>query len=265
MNSFDSVFWNMVFVSGTVSFLIMLSLWLYQLKTRDAGSVDIGWALCLMTAAACAFIFGEGSAERKGPIFLMAFLASARLALMLTGRLFRGGGEDPRYQTIRAGWGKNADRNFLFFFEFQAFLAVLLAFPFFISSQNSGPLSGFETAGFVIWLTGFIGEVTADKQLAAFKLESANKGKPCDAGLWKYSRHPNYFFEWIIWIGYFVYACGSPWGWISVICPLLMLHFLVNVSGIPPAEAQALKTKGELYRQYQSKTSAFIPWRPKTV
>lgn len=265
MNPFDSGFWTMALVTGTVSFFIMLFFWLLQLKTRDAGPVDLGWALGLMTASAVSFFLGAGSPERKALVFLMGLLASGRLALLLMARLRRGGAEDPRYQAIRAGWGKNANLNFFFFFEFQAALIVLLALPFFISAQNSAPLSFFEAAGFLLWLTGFLGEALADSQLSVFKKDPANKGKPCEAGLWKFSRHPNYFFEWTIWIGYFVFACGSPWGWVSIVCPLLMLHFLVNVSGIPPAEAQALKTKGDLYRAYQKRTSAFFPWRPKSI
>lgn len=265
MSPFDSAFWNMAAVSGTISFSTMFFFWLRQLKTRDAGSVDLGWTLGLMTAAAVSFVLGAGSLERKAILLSMGLLASGRLALLLTSRLRRGRAEDPRYQSIRADWGKSADFNFFFFFEFQAALTVLLALPFFISAQNTAPLSLFEAVGFLFWLIGFLGESLADGQLSAFKKIPANKGKPCEAGLWKFSRHPNYFFEWIIWVGYFIFACGSPWGWVSIICPLLILHFLVNVSGIPPAEAQALKTKGELYRDYQKRTSAFIPRRPKAL
>ena len=84
-----------------------------------------------------------------------------------------------------------------------------------------------------------------------------------DRGLWRYSRHPNYFFEWLVWIAYAMFALASPWGWISLACPAVMLYFLLRVTGIPATEAQALKSRGDDYREYQRTTSAFVPRRPK--
>ena len=101
-------------------------------------------------------------------------------------------------------------------------------------------------------------------QLALFKAQPASKGRVCDFGLWKYSRHPNYFFEWLVWIAYFVFALGSPWAWVGLASPLLMLFFLTRMTGIPPAEARALASRGDAYRDYQRRTSAFIPWFPKS-
>jgi steroid 5-alpha reductase family enzyme len=101
-------------------------------------------------------------------------------------------------------------------------------------------------------------------QLSLFKAQPAAKGRVCDFGLWKYSRHPNYFFEWLVWIAYFVFALGSPWAWVGLVSPLLMLFFLTRMTGIPPAEARALASRGDAYRDYQRRTSAFIPWFPKS-
>ena len=103
----------------------------------------------------------------------------------------------------------------------------------------------------------------ADAQLHRFKQDPANKGKTCQVGLWHYSRHPNFFFEWLIWVSYALYAMGSPsgaWGWLS---PALMLYFVTKVTGIPATEAQALRSRGDEYRKYQQTTSAFFPWPPK--
>lgn len=105
--------------------------------------------------------------------------------------------------------------------------------------------------------------ILADRQLARFRADPANKGKVCQAGLWNYSRHPNYFFEWLVWVGYAVFALGSPWGWLGLIAPALMLHFLLNVTGIPMTEELSLKSKGDAYRAYQRTTSAFVPWFKK--
>ncbi len=116
----------------------------------------------------------------------------------------------------------------------------------------------------ILFIVAFLGEIVADAQLAAFKRNPACAGKVCNAGLWRYSRHPNYFFEWLIWVAFFLYALGSPHGWAGFISPLLMLIFLTKVTGIPPAEAQSLKSRGDAYREYQRRTSAFVPWLPRT-
>src|SRR5207253_10734062 len=104
------------------------------------------------------------------------------------------------------------------------------------------------------------GESTAYRQLLHFKMEPENAGRTCQVGLWRYSRHPNYFFEWLMWVAYALFAAASPWGWLASACPLVMLYLLIRVTGIPPNEAQALRTRGEEYREYQRATSAFMPW-----
>jgi steroid 5-alpha reductase family enzyme len=112
-------------------------------------------------------------------------------------------------------------------------------------------------------LAAITGEALADAQLAAFKRDAANRGRVCEAGLWRYSRHPNYFFEWLIWVAYFVFAVGSPWGWVALIGPASILYLLLRVTGIPMTEEQSLRSRGDAYRRYQRTTSAFIPWLPK--
>ena len=117
-----------------------------------------------------------------------------------------------------------------------------------------------EWVGIALWLFAVAGESLADYQLKQFKADSANHGQVCQIGLWHYSRHPNYFFEWLIWLSFFSFALGSPWGILTVYCPALMLYFLLRVTGIPMTEDLAVKTKGEEYRQYQRTTSKFVAW-----
>jgi steroid 5-alpha reductase family enzyme len=117
-----------------------------------------------------------------------------------------------------------------------------------------------EWAGAALWLFALLGESAADLQLARFKADPSTRGRVCDVGLWRLSRHPNYFFEWLVWCAYFLFALPSPWGWTTVSCPLLMLYFLFRVTGIPATEEQALRSRGEAYRRYQRTTSAFVPW-----
>jgi steroid 5-alpha reductase family enzyme len=143
---------------------------------------------------------------------------------------------------------------------------VILAIPFFIITANqSAEIATLEYAGLVIWLVAFIGEMLADRQLAAFKKDPANKGKVCDTGLWYYSRHPNYFFEWLSWMGYFIFALASPMGILAIISPAIILYLLTKVTGVPNNEQQNLRSKPVAYKKYQQTTSAFFPWKKKNA
>ena len=109
------------------------------------------------------------------------------------------------------------------------------------------------------------GEAAADAQLNKFKSDPSNKGRTCQVGLWRYSRHPNYFFEWLIWVAFALFALASPGGCWGLLSPALILYFVLRVTGIPATEAQAIRTRGEEYRRYQQTTSAFVPWFPKKI
>jgi steroid 5-alpha reductase family enzyme len=142
----------------------------------------------------------------------------------------------------------------------QALSVVLLGFPFLAACSNPSPEVGaLEWAGAGLWLLAISGEALADAQLASFKRDPQSAGKVCDAGLWRYSRHPNYFFEWLIWVAYFAFGCASPWGWIGIISPACILYLLLRVTGIPMTEEQSVRSKGDAYRRYQARTSAFVP------
>jgi steroid 5-alpha reductase family enzyme len=151
------------------------------------------------------------------------------------------------------------------FFQVQGILQVVLSLPWLLTMLDRRPtetfqLSGLNWLGIALWCVGLIGETIADRQLAAFRANPANKGKVCQRGLWNHSRHPNYFFEWLVWVGYAVFALSAPWGWLGLLAPALMWHFLVNVTGIPMTEELSVKSKGVAYRDYQRTTSAFVPW-----
>jgi steroid 5-alpha reductase family enzyme len=246
------------------SWLVMLALWLLQLRTKDAGVVDVGWAACLGAAAAFCGLTGEGDAARRAIIGIMGSVWGFRLAVhLLFDRVLRGP-EDGRYQMMREKFGTRVNLVFLFFFLAQAVLVVILSAPFLIAARDARPSpTVLDLLGPAVWLVGLIGETIADRQLARFKRDGANRGGVCDIGLWRYSRHPNYFFEWLMWIGYATVAAGAPFGWLAWTAPALMLVFVLKLTGIPPTEARALKSRGEAYRQYQRTTSAFVPWLPK--
>jgi steroid 5-alpha reductase family enzyme len=124
-------------------------------------------------------------------------------------------------------------------------------------------LQPLEIAGIVVWAGGLALNVLSDRQLARWRANPANTGTTCRAGLWRYSRHPNYFFEWTLWIGWGLIATAAPWGWLGWMTPLLLLTLLFTITGIPPTEQQALRSRGEDYRRYRQETSVFVPWFPK--
>jgi steroid 5-alpha reductase family enzyme len=194
----------------------------------------------------------------------MFALWGVRLALHLATRII-GEPEEGRYVQLRAEWGRkgNVNLKFLGFFQFQALLNVVLGLPMLFAVVNpTAQLHALEVAGGAVWLMGLVGESIADAQLKQFKRQAINKGKVCDVGLWGWSRHPNYFFEWTIWIGYALFALASPYGWLCLALPPLMLHFLINVTGVKATEEQALRSKGDAYRHYQHTVSMFIPLPP---
>lgn len=243
----------------------MIITWLLALRLKFFSAVDVAWSYGFSFVALLYLFSAPGWEIRKITMTVMVCLWSIRLGTHLTKRLAKHyPEEDGRYIQLRKDWAQNLNFKFLIFFMAQGLSIVLLSAPFVLSMGNSQPeFSGFEYLGIFLWLVGFFGESTADAQLNAFKKDPTNKGKVCQVGLWKYSRHPNYFFEWLIWVSYFVFACGSDWGWISIYCPLIMLTLLFKVTGIPATEAQALKSRPQDYKRYQETTSVFVPWFPR--
>ena len=239
---------------------MMFILWIIHLRIRNASIVDPGWAFGLPLVAVTYALLGHGYAQRKWLAAGMAVLWGVRLGVHLLVRIV-GQPEEGRYQELRRQWKTQLPLKFLIFFEFQGLLDLFLSLPFLLAALNPAPtLSAFEYAGFALWLIALAGEAVADAQLAAFKRDPTSHGQVCQRGLWNYSRHPNYFFEWLIWVAWALFALASPYGWIALLCPLLMFYFLFRVTGIPATEAQALRSKGDAYRRYQQTTSAFVPW-----
>lgn len=234
--------------------------WLWQQRHINAGIVDVIWSGGMGVAALFIAVTGPGGA---GPRLAMAVLAavwSFRLASHLWRRVRRD--EDGRYRALRERWHGHQGK-FFGLFMFQAFLVPLFSLPFVAVGANAH--GGFHLlAGVLIWAVALAGETVADRQLERFRAIPANHGSSCRAGLWRYSRHPNYFFEWCHWFAYVALAWGSPLAWMAWVGPLLMFVFLRWVSGIPFTEQQALRSRGEEYRAYQRATPAFFPWFPKS-
>ncbi len=247
-------------------FSIMTVLWLWHLPKKNAGIVDLGWVLGFPVSALIYALADPGPSLRKFFLVLLVVFWSSRLLVHLAKRFFHENAEDPRYGAMRAQWGASAPWMFLGVFWFQALTVVLLSAVFIPPMTNADrALSLAECVVLGVALIAVMGEAVADHQLAKFKKDPKNKGQVCQVGLWNYSRHPNYFFECVVWVCYGALACLTPGGAWAVYAPLLMLYFILKVSGVGPSEAQALKSRGELYVRYQKTTSVLIPWFKRKV
>lgn len=236
--------------------------WLWQRRRANAGIVDAIWAGSVGAGALLSAALGTGAALPRWTVAALGGAWGLRLSLHLWRRV-RGEAEDGRYAALRQRWGDN-QRKWFAFFQFQAALAVLFALPFVAVARNpvAGP-SVWWFAGILVWVGSVFGESVADAQLARFRADPANRGRTCRDGLWRYSRHPNYFFEWLHWFAYALLAVGSLWWWLAWAGPAVMYVFLRWISGIPYTEAQALRTRGDDYRRYQQSTPMLIPWFPR--
>ena len=176
-----------------------------------------------------------------------------------------GKAEDARYRRLRQKWDERQDGRLFLYFQLQAAAVALFSLPFLVLMQNPRPTFGlWELAGALVWLVAVTGEAVADRQLAQFRAKPRNRDRVCREGLWRYSRHPNYFFEWLHWWAYVVMGVGLPNWWVTLVGPLVMGWALLKVTGIPPNEEQAVASRGEEYRIYPRTTSAFFPWFPKS-
>jgi steroid 5-alpha reductase family enzyme len=243
--------------------VLMVLLWEVQRRYGKAGIVDIVWAAGVGLLALLFTWQADGYLRRRFLIGLLAAAWAFRLASYLAVRVL-GSAEDGRYEEMKRKWGAATQRNLFWFFQVQAFWSALFAAPILVAARNAQtPLAWTDFAGMLVWILAVYGEMTADRQLARFRSRGSNKGKVCRDGLWRYSRHPNYFFEWVHWWAYVLIGWGAPWGWLTLAGPATMLFFLMKVTGIPPTEENALRSRGEAYREYQRTTSAFFPWPPK--
>ena len=236
-------------------------LWLVQQRTRNAGIVDVGWALSF---ALVALLFAWRAASPVTawvPLALIVAAWSLRLGGYLIARGAARSPEEGRYVHLRQRWAPHAASRFFVFFQAQAALTGILStafvVPFVAAPWDGGWL---RALGAAISVAGIAGEALADAQLARWKRDPSHRGQVCDAGLWAYSRHPNYFFEWCVWVGYTVYCLAFwPYGLVALGGQALILGSILKVTGIPATEAHALRSKGDLYRRYQQTTSAFVP------
>lgn len=246
---------------------VMAGAWLAQQRTGNSGWVDTIWTFGLgLVGFASALAPFQAVAARQVVAALMIAAWAGRLGLHIAQRS-AGITDDPRYAEMAVRWGGDAPRQMFWLLQKQAWVTIPLALAVFLAAHHPAPLFRVQDiAAIVVMMAAIIGEGMADWQLRAFKADPRNKGRVCDAGLWSLSRHPNYFFEWLGWLAYPLLAIDLTgaygWGWLALLAPACMYWLLVYVSGIPPLETHMLRSRGQAFRDYQARTSAFFPLPP---
>jgi steroid 5-alpha reductase family enzyme len=254
--------WLLLLLIWLVSAIVMALVWAVSMRVNNVGYVDVAWAGLMALSALLVGALGEGAEVPRGLVALFGSLWGARLCLHLLRRVLHEP-EDGRYQALRAQW-QGSQRKFFVFFQMQAVVVALFSLPFIAAAgRHANAVTGWTLAAILVWLLSVAGESLADRQLEVFRAVPSNRGKSCRSGLWGWSRHPNYFFEWLHWFTYVFLAVGSHLFWWSLTGPVLMFAFLYRVSGIPWTEAQSLRSRGDDYRVYQRQVSAFFPWPPR--
>jgi steroid 5-alpha reductase family enzyme len=249
-------------ISALLALIIMTFVWMLSLVKKDMSIVDWFWGLGFI-AITMHFAYRLDDLQPKQ--FLVSYLVTLwglRLAIHIFIRN-RGKGEDPRYQAFRANWKENTWWiSFFKVFMLQGVLMLVISLSVINIMYDSGDyLSKINQLGIVIWLLGWFFESTADYQLLKFKKNPANKGKVMDSGLWRYTRHPNYFGEVCVWWGMFLISIGSGYWYVSILSPLLITFLLLKVSGVTLLEKRY--EGNDKYAEYKRKTSTFFPLPPK--
>jgi len=232
-----------------------------QLKGRN-DIADVAWGPGFILAAAVSLVAGGHYASRAMLVSLLVLFWGVRLALHIHARN-RGKGEDPRYRQWREEWGRwFVLRSFLQVFMLQGVLLVLVAVPvIFVNASPPTPLRWLDVLGLLLWITGFIFEAVGDWQLLFFIRNPANKGKLMTSGLWRYTRHPNYFGEVTLWWGIWLMALAAPGGWFTIIGPLTITFLILKISGIPMLEKH-YEGRAD-FEEYKRRTSPFFPLPPR--
>jgi steroid 5-alpha reductase family enzyme len=250
--------------------LLMAGAFLVQQRTGNSGWVDTIWTFSLGLVGVGSALWPVAGAAPNARQWLVAALVavwSLRLGAHIAVRTAEIT-DDPRYAAFAREWGVDSRRKMFIFLQNQGFGSIPLVFAIFVAARFPGDALRLQDyLGALILLAGIAGEALADAQLKRFRNQPANQGRVCDVGLWRWSRHPNYFFEWFGWLAYPVIGMSPdyPWGWATLLAPVFMYWILVYVTGIPPLEQQMLRSRGDRYRDYQSRTSPFFPLPPKGV
>jgi len=257
-SSMNIMLWNLAAVTA-----MMMAGWVVSLIYRNVTIVDSLWGLGFVLIAWLTYLGSEGYWVRNFLLVLLVSIWGLRLCLYLSWRNW-GKGEDPRYGT----WRRKAGGRFWLVSLFKVFILQAL-FLWVISlalqagqlAPRPDSLTWLDGLGMLVWTIGFGFESAGDWQLARFKADPANRGRVMDRGLWAYTRHPNYFGEFLVWWGIFLITLSTPGGWWTIFSPLIVTAVLLKITGIPLTEKGLIESRPG-YSEYIKRTSAFVPWRP---
>jgi steroid 5-alpha reductase family enzyme len=254
---------------------IMAGAWYVQFKTRNSGWADVFWSYSMGLGGVFLALVpwssgGHGPSARQFLVAILVAIWSIRLGTHILQRTLGASSEDPRYAALRGEWKDDFQSRLFWFLQIQAVAAFVLVGSVGIAAHNPTPGIRFlDLFGAFVLIAAIFGEGVADTQLKQFAAKRANKGRICDIGLWGWSRHPNYFFEWLGWLAYPIIAVDLsgyyPWGLLALSGPVFMFWLLRYVSGVPPLEAHMMKKHGGNFHAYQERVSAFFPRPPKPV
>jgi steroid 5-alpha reductase family enzyme len=255
-------------IMGAALSAVMAVAWQVQLTTGNTGWIDVFWTFGLGAVAIIISLVPLSGDPwphaRQIMVALLVAFWSLRLGWHIVMRT-RAVGDDPRYRQLIVQWGKDAKRQMFWQLQKQAAVSLVLALSIVLAGQNPYPrLQVQDLLTLTILTLAIVGESVADYQISRFRTDPGNRSAVCDVGLWKWSRHPNYFFEWLCWLAYPLIAIDlsgyNPYGWLALLAPVCMYWVLVYVSGIPPLEEHMLRSRGAVFRAYQKRTRAFFPF-----
>ena len=243
--------------------LAMSMAWRLGLAPGKSGRIDAIWAFA--TGLACLAAVALGAERPARAAIAAAYLAvwSLRLGAYLWRRAEKS--DDPRYAEMKARWGDGAPLRLFGFLQIQGVASWPLAISAYVAAASPRPAPDLRDGlALLIFAIALFGEQTADRQMAAFKAKPENRGRICERGLWAWSRHPNYFFEWLGWLGLPVLAVDRDYlpGGLALLAPAWMYVLLVHVSGVPPLEAAMRRSRGASFEDYSRRVNRFWPWRP---
>lgn len=253
--------WTAFMYAGGSLLLVAVAFWLISMRRDDVSIVDSLWSLMFLVVALVYAAVTDSSGPREILVQVMVAVWALRLSAYITWRN-RGETEDYRYQEIRANNQPGFRYKSLYIvFVLQAVLAWVISLPLAVAISGQADLGFLDYAGIAVFCVGLFFEAVGDFQLSRFRREPANKGKVMDAGLWRYSRHPNYFGNFTIWWGIYLIALSAG-GWWTIVSPLLMAFLLLKVSGVALLEKD-ISGRRPQYEEYIRRTNAFFPGLPR--
>lgn len=257
---------HLLFVTAAGLSLVMALAWYVQRRTGQSGWIDATWSFALGAAGvtlALAPVEGATPGPRQYLVAALCLAGAARLGAHIVARSV-GAAEDPRYHDLAVEWGADFPRRLFWFLQIQAACAFLLSLAFFLAARNPAEwLGAADIIGAAIVIVAIGGEAWSDATLSRFRATRGPGRSICMDGPWAWSRHPNYFFQWLSWVGVAVIALNFsgawPQGWLALLAPAFMYWLLAHVSGVPPLEKHMLASRGDAFRAYQAQVNTFFP------